>query len=84
MAAPVPEPPVDPPPTPVRAEPVAASSRSRDSYWDDVMRETFAHIKVVGIGGAGGNAVNRMIDAGVDGIISDYPDRVMQALKRKT
>jgi cell division protein FtsZ len=32
------------------------------------MRETFAHIKVVGIGGAGGNAVNRMIDAGVDGI----------------
>ena len=32
------------------------------------MRESFAHIKVVGIGGAGGNAVNRMIDAGVDGI----------------
>jgi cell division protein FtsZ len=32
------------------------------------VRETFAHIKVVGIGGAGGNAVNRMIDAGVDGI----------------
>lgn len=32
------------------------------------MREAFARIKVVGIGGAGGNAVNRMIDAGVDGI----------------
>jgi len=24
-----------------------------------------------------------MIDAGVDGIISDYPERVLQALKRK-
>lgn len=30
--------------------------------------ETFARIKVVGIGGAGGAAVNRMIDAGVDGV----------------
>ena len=28
--------------------------------------------------------IKSMIDAGVDGIISDYPDRVMQALKRKT
>lgn len=30
--------------------------------------ETFARIKVVGIGGAGGAAVNRMIEAGVDGV----------------
>ena len=30
--------------------------------------ETFACIKVVGVGGAGGSAVNRMIDAGVKGI----------------
>lgn len=45
----------------------AAQARSRE-IWDDVMREAFARIKVVGIGGAGGNAVNRMIDAGVDGI----------------
>jgi cell division protein FtsZ len=30
--------------------------------------ETFARIKVVGVGGAGGAAVNRMIDAGVDGV----------------
>lgn len=28
--------------------------------------------------------IARMIAAGVDGIISDYPDRVLQALKRKT
>ena len=32
------------------------------------MRETFARIKVVGVGGAGGNAINRMVEAGVDGI----------------
>lgn len=30
--------------------------------------ETLAQIKVVGIGGAGGAAINRMIDAGVDGV----------------
>ncbi len=30
--------------------------------------ETFAKIKVIGIGGAGGAAVNRMIDAGVKGV----------------
>lgn len=30
--------------------------------------ETFAQIKVIGIGGAGGAAINRMIDAGIDGV----------------
>ncbi len=30
--------------------------------------ETFAQIKVIGVGGAGGAAINRMIDAGVDGV----------------
>jgi len=30
--------------------------------------ETFARIKVIGVGGAGGAAVNRMIDAGVKGV----------------
>ena len=30
--------------------------------------ETFARIKVIGVGGAGGAAVNRMIDAGVHGV----------------
>ena len=30
--------------------------------------ETFARIKVVGVGGAGGAAVNRMVDAGVSGV----------------
>ncbi len=30
--------------------------------------ETFARIKVVGVGGAGGAAINRMVDAGVQGV----------------
>ena len=30
--------------------------------------ETFARIKVIGVGGAGGAAVNRMIEAGVTGV----------------
>jgi cell division protein FtsZ len=30
--------------------------------------ETFARIKVVGVGGAGGAAINRMVEAGVDGV----------------
>src|SRR5437763_1979527 len=30
--------------------------------------ETFARIKVVGIGGAGGAAVNRMVEAGIEGV----------------
>lgn len=30
--------------------------------------ETFARIKVIGVGGAGGAAVNRMVDAGVEGV----------------
>ncbi len=30
--------------------------------------ETFARIKVIGVGGAGQNAVNRMIDEGIQGV----------------
>lgn len=30
--------------------------------------ETFAKIKVVGVGGAGGNAVNRMVEEGIQGV----------------
>ena len=30
--------------------------------------ETFARIKVVGIGGAGGAAINRMVNAGITGV----------------
>jgi cell division protein FtsZ len=34
----------------------------------DLGAEAFARIKVVGVGGGGGNAVNRMIDAGLRGV----------------
>ena len=34
----------------------------------DVEVEEFANIKVVGVGGGGNNAVNRMVDCGVRGI----------------
>src|SRR6201986_4338801 len=30
--------------------------------------ETFARIKVVGVGGAGGAEINRMVEAGIDGV----------------
>jgi cell division protein FtsZ len=30
--------------------------------------ETFARIKVIGVGGAGGAAINRMVDSGVEGV----------------
>jgi cell division protein FtsZ len=46
---------------------VPTVAHNRDS-WGGTLPETYANIRVVGIGGAGGNAVNRMIDAGVDGI----------------
>ena len=36
---------------------------SHDSY-----AQAFARIKVIGVGGAGGNAINRMVQSGVDGI----------------
>jgi len=30
--------------------------------------ETFAKIKVVGVGGGGGSAINRMVDGGIKGV----------------
>jgi cell division protein FtsZ len=35
---------------------------------DDDFANHFARIKVIGVGGGGGNAINRMIHAGVDGV----------------
>ncbi len=35
---------------------------------DLITGENFAQIKVIGVGGGGGNAVNRMIDAGLGGV----------------
>ena len=36
--------------------------------FDLAMTDQLAKIKVIGVGGGGGNAINRMIDAGVRGV----------------
>lgn len=48
----------------------------------DVEMEPFAQIKVVGVGGAGSNAVNRMIDAGLKGVDFIAINTDAQALHR--
>src|SRR6476469_583152 len=40
-----------------------------------------AKIKVIGVGGGGGNAVNRMIDAGMEGIEFVVANNDLQALR---
>jgi cell division protein FtsZ len=51
----------------------------RISYNDDSRND--ARIKVIGIGGGGGNAVNRMIEAGMDGIEFIVANTDLQALR---
>src|SRR6266702_3950921 len=40
-----------------------------------------AKIKVIGVGGGGGNAINRMIDAGVEGVEFVVANTDLQALR---
>ena len=47
----------------------------------DMDQDEFAKIKVVGVGGGGNNAVNRMIDAGVKGVEFLVFNTDKQALK---
>jgi cell division protein FtsZ len=51
---------------PMPVEPAPPSSER--SATSRTYPQTFARIKVVGVGGAGGNAINRMVEMGVDGI----------------
>ncbi len=63
--------PADPPSPPLAPEPVrTASNPVIDEWANQATRDvqTFAEIKVIGVGGAGGNAINRMMQMGVDGI----------------
>jgi cell division protein FtsZ len=55
------------------------SNEIRISYNDDSRND--ARIKVIGVGGGGGNAVNRMIDAGMDGIEFITANTDLQALR---
>src|SRR3954451_1520293 len=51
----------------------------RIQFHDDVTNN--AKIKVIGVGGGGGNAVNRMIDAQVEGVEFIVANTDLQALK---
>src|SRR3712207_1295843 len=51
-------------------------------FIDDDPPITGARIKAVGVGGGGGNAVNRMIEAGIEGIEFLVANTDLQALKR--
>src|SRR5437868_11671740 len=42
---------------------------------------TGAKIKVIGVGGGGGNAINRMIEAGIEGVQFLVANTDLQALK---
>jgi cell division protein FtsZ len=53
-------------------------------FIDDDPPITGARIKVIGVGGGGGNAVNRMIEAGIEGIEFLVANTDLQALKRST
>src|SRR5258707_13727400 len=55
-------------------------SKIRISFNEEPLND--AKIKVIGVGGGGGNAVNRMIDAGIEGIEFIVANTDLQALKR--
>lgn len=66
--------------TPIRKSPVTPSApvpRSPDKNNDDA----YAVIKVIGVGGGGNNAVNRMIDEGMTGVEFVAVNTDAQALK---
>jgi cell division protein FtsZ len=61
---------------------VREPGKSINIFIDDEPPITGARIKVIGVGGGGGNAVNRMIDAGIEGIEFVVANTDLQALKR--
>src|SRR5437773_8840859 len=61
---------------------VREPGRSINIFIDDEPPITGARIKVIGVGGGGGNAVNRMIDSGIEGIEFVVANTDLQALKR--
>lgn len=61
---------------------VRGPGKSLNIFIDDEPPITGARIKVIGVGGGGGNAVNRMIDAGIEGIEFIVANTDLQALKR--
>lgn len=62
-----------------RPQPLAIDDSLRIHYQDEVPRG--AKIKVIGVGGGGGNAVNRMIEAKVEGVEFIVANTDAQALR---
>lgn len=55
--------------------------RSGSIVFDDEQPTSGANIKVIGIGGGGGNAINRMIEAGISGVQFLVANTDLQSLK---
>ena len=62
-----------------RVDTMTNDSSIRISFNEEARND--AKIKVIGVGGGGGNAVNRMIDAGVEGIEFIVANTDLQALR---
>jgi len=60
-------------------DPKIEAAEMRIQFHDDTVRG--ARIKVIGVGGGGGNAVNRMIQAGLEGVEFIAANTDVQALK---
>ena len=61
---------------------VPAQGKVLDMFELDIDRTVAARLKVVGVGGAGGNAINRMIGAGLRGVEFIAANTDMQALSQ--
>ena len=48
----------------------------------DIFQERVVKIKVIGVGGAGNNVINRMIEAGVEGVDFIFVNTDKQDLKK--
>mgnify|MGYP001113141547 FL=1 len=55
-------------------------SEGVDEELEEVLRQTMAEILVVGVGGAGGNTVTRLLDIGLEGVESVAMNTDAQAL----
>src|SRR5882724_8095241 len=64
-----------------KEDPVTASIDTSIKFLFEEGRRLGACIKVVGVGGGGSNAVNRMIDAGLDGVEFLVANTDVQALE---
>src|SRR5882757_9550049 len=62
-----------------QVETMTSDSKIRISFNEEARND--AKIKVIGVGGGGGNAVNRMIDAGVEGVEFITANTDLQALR---